>query len=95
MLLHAPLVRSLVLYSPQAQLLYATRKHESAIVDCRATQRLCARFENVLRHGLKGGWFGQATSFWPVVLKISRKQAIKYINGYCLLFYKSATTQQN
>lgn len=89
------MINPLVLFLPQAQLLHATRKHDGAILDCRATQRLCARFENVLRHGLKGGWFGQATSFWPVVLKISRKQAIKYINRYRLLFHKHAFVQNH
>ena len=60
--------------------MHATREGKGAIGDCRAAQRLCARFEDVLRHGLKVGWFGQNTSFWPVVLNISRKQAIAYIN---------------
>ena len=51
--------------------------------DCRPVQRLCARFEDVLRHELKTGWSrmtGKIPTFWPIVLRISRKQAIEYIN---------------
>ena len=68
----------------QLQLLFANKEEEGGgtIEDCRATQQLCARFEDILRHGLKAGWFGQNTSFWPVVLKVSRKQAVEYISRY-------------
>ena len=58
------------------------RGGEACIGDCRAAQRLCAQFEDILRHGLKPGWFGKAPTFWPAVLKISRKQAIQYIKRY-------------
>lgn len=70
---------SLSLSLPQVQLLHATQGAGCEVGDCRATERLCARFEEVLRHGLRASWFGQS-SFWPAVLKISRKQAIKHIN---------------
>ena len=65
----------------QTQLLFARTEGE-IIKDCRPVQRLCARFEDILRHGLKPGWFsaGKDPTFWPIVLKISRKQAIEYIN---------------
>ena len=55
--------------------------------DCRPVQRLCARFEDVLRHELKTGWSrmtGKIPTFWPIVLRISRKQAIEYINRLVL-----------
>ena len=41
---------------------------------------MCTAFEEVLKHGLKGSWFGQgAPTFWPIVLKISRKEATEFI----------------
>ena len=67
---------------PQNQLLF-TRSERGIIGDCRPVQRLCARFEEVLRHGLKERWFGvspRVATFWPVVIKISHKEAIDYIN---------------
>lgn len=55
-----------------------------AIGDCRGSQHVCTAFEEVLKHGLKPNWFGQGpVTFWPVVQKISRKQAIEYI-GRCV-----------
>ena len=66
----------------KTQLLF-TRSEEGVVGDCRPVQRLCARFEDVLRHGLKAGWFGMSSkppSFWPVVVHISRKEAMDYIN---------------
>ena len=60
---------------------------EPCIGDCRAAQRLCAQFEDILRHGLKPGWFGKTPTFWPAVLKISRKQAIQYIKRYRAILY--------
>ena len=65
----------------QVQLLF-TRTQDGVVGDCRPVQRLCARFEDVLRNELKLGWTGKVPSFWPVVLKISRKQAIEYINRW-------------
>ncbi len=54
---------------------------QAYIGDCRPAHRLCAEFEDILRHGLKVGWFGADSTFWPVVLKVSRKQAVQYIKG--------------
>ncbi len=54
---------------------------QAYIGDCRPAQRLCAEFEEILRHGLKAGWFGSEVTFWPIVLKVSRKQAVQYIKG--------------
>ena len=65
----------------EVQLVFTESGEGGRVGDCRATQRLCTRFENVLRHGQKARWFGQNSSFWPLVLQISRKQAIEYING--------------
>ncbi len=65
----------------QVQLLY-TRTPDGVVGDCRPVQRLCARFEDVLRNELKLGWTGKVPTFWSVVLKISRKQAIEYINRW-------------
>ena len=65
----------------EVQLLSTETGEGGRVGDCRATQRLCTRFENVLRHGQKARWFGKNSSFWPLVLQISRKQAIEYING--------------
>ena len=65
----------------QVQLLF-TRTQDGVVGDCRPVQRLCARFEDVLRNELKLGWTGKVPTFWPVVLKISRKQAIEYINRW-------------
>ena len=81
MSLHSLLICGYLLF--QVQLLYAKqecRGENAAIGDCRPTQQLCARFEELLRHGLKAGWFGLESSFWPLILKISRKQAIEYIS---------------
>lgn len=64
----------------EVQLLFTELGEGGKVGDCRITQRLCTRFENALRHGQKTRWFGQNASFWPLVLKISRKQAIEYIN---------------
>ena len=63
-------------------MLFATQGGATPISDCRAAERLCARFEEVLQHGLRASWFGPAGSFWPLVLKISRKQAISYIGRW-------------
>ena len=65
----------------EVQLLFTQSGEGGRVGDCRATQRLCTRFENILRHGQKAKWFGQSSSFWPVVQQISRKQAIEYISG--------------
>ncbi len=59
----------------------AEHPDQAYIGDCRPAHRLCAQFEDILRHGLKPGWFGGETTFWPVVLKVSREQAIQYIKG--------------
>ena len=67
----------------QVQLIYAKQEchgETAAIADCRPTQQLCATCEELLRHGLKANWFGLESSFWPLVLKISRKQAIEFIS---------------
>ncbi|XP_019855820.1 PREDICTED: uncharacterized protein LOC105313847 isoform X2 [Amphimedon queenslandica] len=75
------LLKNLARVVKETQLLFARTEGE-IIKDCRPVQRLCARFEDILRHGLKAGWFsaGKDPTFWPIVLKISRKQAIEYIN---------------
>ena len=62
------------------QLHHATLGSGQTVKDCRATLQLCASFESALKHGLKSNLFGQASTFWPVALKISRKQAVEYIN---------------
>ena len=65
----------------EVQVLSTECEEGGRVGDCQPTQRLCTRFENALRHGLKARWFGQSSTFWPLVLQISRKQAIEYISG--------------
>ena len=54
------------------------------IGDCRGSQHVCSAFEEILKHGLKAQhWFGQGTStFWPIVQKISRKEAIESLGRW-------------
>ena len=48
---------------------------------------MCSAFEEILKHGLKPNWFGQGSAtFWPIVRKISRKQAIECVDGYVRQF---------
>lgn len=73
-----------MLQSPQVQLQFANQdprnKDSGAIGDGVGSQHVCSAFEEVLKHGLKPNWFGKGTpTFWPIVQKISRKQAIEYI----------------
>ncbi|XP_065889788.1 pleckstrin homology domain-containing family M member 1-like [Dysidea avara] len=65
----------------EVQFLYAQEK--KPIKECRASRHLCATFENILRNGLRARLLGfrHKNSFWPLLLKISRKQAIKYISN--------------
>lgn len=74
---------------PQVQLQFANQDPQSreagAVGDCVGSQHVCNAFEEVLKHGLKPSWFGKGPSmFWPVVQRISRKQAVEYVNRYTL-----------
>ena len=75
------LLKALARAIKEVQLLFTEQGEGGKVGDCRPTQRLCSTFENVLRHGQKVKWFSQHSSFWGLVLEISRKQAIEYING--------------